>query len=43
MIKRNNKDATHILYECSLSKLMTSPFVIVCEDVFEYNEKLWIF
>ena len=43
MITRHDKDAQHMLYECSLSKLIDSPFVIACEEVFEFKEKLWIF
>ena len=43
MMKVNDKDAKNILYECSLSKLVDSPNVVNCEEVFEYKEKLWVF
>ena len=35
-MKVNDKDAQNILYECSLSKLVNSPNVVNCDDVFEY-------
>ena len=42
-MKVNDKNAPHILYECSISKLVNSPNVVNCEEVFEFKDKLWVF
>ena len=36
LMKVNDKNAQNILYECSLSKLVNSPNVVNCDEVFEY-------
>ena len=40
---RDNVETTSIKNECALIKALNSPYLVQCEEVFEFNEELFVF